>query len=466
MFNYTEYFKLEAKCLFKDFQKSTDKALFVSQKYFGDRKNLTLMNFQHIVAKEYGFNTWKELISSDNGKLASVLIDLKNKEFTSPFSSWEENTKIQIEDEKIDLSWHCIPRLNQLIDKNKKIVSLGYGDKSIDISKVNYPLDVNLRCADVSDYDFSELHISRLLFNEETIWPNDERKMPKGPKPLDFINKRKKAGLNLPLLHKKGIDGRNHNMVMISDSKLTDHFEYHSNIKEYAEAGKRFDNNGASGFVSVAIGKKCGVAPGTNLYYYAVSRNEEAPNRQLLDYATFINKACDLHEDLLRKNANGIDVICIANRIQWHKMVDDEGFSNMQIAIERSKALGIFIISNSMNYDYGFYFGKAFCMADGDIDNIQDYETFDDASTDKKLFFPSSGSAVADFIKMGLYMYSPFDIYGPAWLSGLYILAKSLNTDLTANQFWEMSRKTAYKMQSGKLLINPTNLIEHLQKAF
>lgn len=462
MFDYTEYFKLEAKRLFKDFHKNVKEAVSLSQAYFGDRKNLSLMNFQHIIAKKYGFNSWKELILADNGKLATILIASKNKEFTSPFSSWNGNTKLQVEDEKVNLNWNCLPRLNQLIDEHRKIIYTTPGNKSIGISDVNKPLDVNLRHANVSEYDFSNFHISKLLFNEETIWPEDNIKRPKGASPRDYLNNRRNPGLNLKSLHKSGINGSFRNIAMIGKSKLVDHLEYHHNVIDYEEAGAKYDNNGGGLAVSIAVGKKCGVAPEANIYYYAVSRDDESKGQRLADYAYFINKIGDLHEKLITNNHSGIDVICLANGMKWREMVTDQAFQKMDEAIRRAKSLGIFVISNSLNEDYGFNFGKAFCTGDGDVDNYLDYEIYGAKSATNKLYFPAGGFTAADFTKMGLYCYTPFGVCFCEWLSGLYVLAKSIKETLKPEEFWEYAKKSAYQMKNGGLLINPQGLMAKL----
>ena len=56
MFDYIDVFKLEAKFFLKDFRKKHQKEVDLTAKYFSGKSDLSLMQAQHIIAKEYGFN--------------------------------------------------------------------------------------------------------------------------------------------------------------------------------------------------------------------------------------------------------------------------------------------------------------------------------------------------------------------------------------------------------------------------
>ena len=62
MTKYIEYFQVEAKCLLKDFKKNLPEAKSRCEKYFSGKSELSLMNAQHVIAKEYGFDSWNDLI--------------------------------------------------------------------------------------------------------------------------------------------------------------------------------------------------------------------------------------------------------------------------------------------------------------------------------------------------------------------------------------------------------------------
>ena len=81
MTKYIEYFQVEAKCLLKDFKKNLPEAKSRCETYFSGKTDLSLMNTQHVIAKEYGFDSWNDLISKEPYELAEALIVAKNKTF-------------------------------------------------------------------------------------------------------------------------------------------------------------------------------------------------------------------------------------------------------------------------------------------------------------------------------------------------------------------------------------------------
>lgn len=100
-----EYFKSQAKKLYKDYQTKvlTDDGIYsYSPKYFDDvdgiivdfdidEESFTLMKAQHIIALLSGFNSWKELIHASQSKLElGQLLLSKRNDFNSPLvEDWE-----------------------------------------------------------------------------------------------------------------------------------------------------------------------------------------------------------------------------------------------------------------------------------------------------------------------------------------------------------------------------------------
>ena len=97
--NTTDYFKLQAKNLLRDFEtktsvldKTTTAFLYeYTPKYFDiemiisdfdiDEENFSLMNAQHVIAKIANFNKWTELLKASTAELelAKLLYDHQNK---------------------------------------------------------------------------------------------------------------------------------------------------------------------------------------------------------------------------------------------------------------------------------------------------------------------------------------------------------------------------------------------------
>lgn len=53
MSEYLEFFRVEAKSLLKNFRDNDENAIARCAKVFGERTDLSLMNMQHVVAKEF-----------------------------------------------------------------------------------------------------------------------------------------------------------------------------------------------------------------------------------------------------------------------------------------------------------------------------------------------------------------------------------------------------------------------------
>lgn len=67
--NNIDFFKSQANFLKKDYNKQQSEAICRCNKVFVNKHDLSLMNFQHIIAKEAGFNNWNELRSANENQL-------------------------------------------------------------------------------------------------------------------------------------------------------------------------------------------------------------------------------------------------------------------------------------------------------------------------------------------------------------------------------------------------------------
>jgi hypothetical protein len=68
-----EYLKKEAKKLFRKFQANESEALARVQRVLTDPTNVSLMRVQHVIAVEFGFSKWEELIGTSIVELQSLI---------------------------------------------------------------------------------------------------------------------------------------------------------------------------------------------------------------------------------------------------------------------------------------------------------------------------------------------------------------------------------------------------------
>ena len=78
MTNLIDFFKSQAKFLQKDFNKHKFEAICRFDNVFINKEEPTLMNFQHVIAKEAGFNNWNELKNATGNELKVAHILYKN----------------------------------------------------------------------------------------------------------------------------------------------------------------------------------------------------------------------------------------------------------------------------------------------------------------------------------------------------------------------------------------------------
>ena len=78
MTNLLVFFKSQARFLQKDFNSHKFEAMCRFDSVFLNKENPTLMNFQHVIAKEAGFNNWNELTSASENELKVAQVLYKN----------------------------------------------------------------------------------------------------------------------------------------------------------------------------------------------------------------------------------------------------------------------------------------------------------------------------------------------------------------------------------------------------
>ncbi len=262
MTEYVDVFREEAKSLFSAYMNNEKTAVARCAKIFGDRKNLTLMNIQHVIAKEYGFNQWNDIVKAEKWDLAGALNKMKDKTLTSPFI-----TKWDIKNKQL-----CGIGDIGVLTARKPSEALNFTNftESFPNGFVFDKFEIN--ATDVSEYDMSGLDVAKSCFDEYTVWPDDEKRMPKDFNPHELIEKRKNPGLGLRELHKQGITGAGRNVVIIDSQSVKPHLEYRENLVDYINMNptdRLFVSQGGQ-FLSALCGKICGVALRAQAYYYCI----------------------------------------------------------------------------------------------------------------------------------------------------------------------------------------------------
>lgn len=454
MIEYIDIFKSQAKSLLKEYRAQNSAAKLRCQKVFGKKEDLSLMNMQHVIAKEYGFDSWNDLQSADDVKLATVLIERKNLSLQKPLRFYaDDKGEAMFEARKQKLMF-----TNPHIDFKTFQAQTPFGDFSpwLDLSYM-----------DLSAYDLSKLDVSFVTYSDLTIWSTDVSKLPPHFQPKEFLGQRKNFGLGIKNLHKQGITGQNRAVAVIDWRKLANHLEYYQNIKGYEEYDVKPEGGDLSGgqLVSALVGKTCGVAQEADVYYYSIG----TIGRSQKYYAQALNAICDLHEALVKNGQNGIDAVCLLRSLLAPCFENDEGAAEFKQAAERAQKLGIWLPFDYQNYGA---IGVG-CKIGGDVENFHDYELFysknprripDEKRLRQTLCFPAGRHTVAGNDTLKSYIFNPYPANLEAYKCGLYLLAKSVQSHLTGQEFWQKALATGDFLPDVGVVVNPQRLIETLQK--
>ena len=459
MTKYIEYFQIESKSLLKRFKQKDPATVALCKKYFESKDDISLMNAQHVIAKEHGFNSWNDLIKQEPHKLAESLIVAKNKTLKNPFKLWHGCRIVTgYEENKYPLDNPEDYKL-EYVSKKKSFIR-GY-DKYISFEHL-----------DVSEYDLSGMDPLKIRYSEDTKWPKEASKLPKGFNPKEFLETRKNPGLGVHKLHKAGIKGQGRNIAIIDWSDLFNHIEYHNNLKGYEEIGEKFVRGESSGILSSIVGKTCGVAPLANAYYYAADHKNFTSYE---NYATALKNIIELHKELKSKGKSGIDVIYINSDLLNEAHSSREGSTEARLLIKEAESLGIWC-NGCGRLDFKentkLSIGYIYCKLDGNLDNPDDYISIRNPSSKFKLVdyyentlcFPTGAKTVALGVKMDEYAFEHLSgPYSTLLASGLYLLAKSVKETITPYEFFELGLKTGDFREGVGTIINPVRLIESLK---
>ena len=235
--------------------------------------------------------------------------------------------------------------------------------------------ELNLRAIDASDMDLSGYDMQDVAFGEGTIWPKDTSKCPKDFEKLEQISEfGKDPGLGVRALHKKGIDGTGMSIAII-DQLLSDHIEYHDNLVHYEEIGyddpHRAGEMHGSAVSSIAVGKNCGVAPKSKLYYFACNNQKKDETGKYIPdaepAAQALEKILKINETL--PDGEKIQVVSMS----WGGQNEALNSDQWQTALEKAKKTGLFVLTCDSQGEYELHYEKTGRKATEDPNKTASY---------------------------------------------------------------------------------------------
>ncbi|MEG0772615.1 S8 family serine peptidase [Clostridium sp.] len=386
---------------------------------------------------------------------------------------------------------------NTKVNITKHPIAANFNRGSVDTLPPVNPAYEGDSTLDLRGYDLSSVDLKDKLkdleyaeFDSKTIWP---KSLPDRFDPEKLMDLGKSPGLNVERLHKKGITGQGVGLAIIDQALLVDHIEYKNNLKMYEEihcSDTQAQMHGPA-VASIAVGKTVGVAPDADLYYIAETHGEYTNGGFQWDF-TWVAKSIDRILEVNNTLPKNKKIRVISISVGWDK--SQKGYDEVNAAVDRAKAAGVFVVSSSLINTDGYMFNGLGRNPLNDPEVPSSYEPGlfwkDRYYENDKEFYSILGEKIGVSIEDVLLIpmdsrttASPTDpkdyvFYregGWSWsipyIAGLYALACEVNPDINPETFWSTALKTGdtIKVQNSgkeyelKKVVNPVKLMEALK---
>jgi subtilisin family serine protease len=296
--------------------------------------------------------------------------------------------------------------------------------------------------------------LSRLSFDSQTMWPQAD-KLPEGFSPQRLLEEGKNPGLGVRKLQEAGIDGRGIGIAIIDQPLLREHKEYQDRIVKYEAlegAGTQPSMHGPS-VTSIAVGKKCGVAPGAVVHYFAVPTWKWLQNEP---WAELLERIVELNRQL--QDTPKIKVVSIS----LGAFSERPNYARWKQALQRAEEAQVLVVT----CDPGF-------LRLGTLKRIEsrpdlgplDYTRGWFGHPWAALYVPAANRTLASFKGPELYTYDRLG--GMSWtvpyLAGVAALGFQIDPTLKPAEVVRLWRETACKTPIGPI-IDPTAFVEAIRK--
>ncbi|MHC6180323.1 S8 family serine peptidase [Clostridium sp. JNZ X4-2] len=337
---------------------------------------------------------------------------------------------------------------------------------------------MDLRSKDLSEADIGgkEKELLNSSFDSKTKWPQNITSV---FLPEKIMSLGKNPGLGIRTVHNLGVNGKNIGIAIIDQRLLVNHDEYKDNVKSYEElhCGRETSMHGAA-VASIAVGKKTGIAPKSDLYYIGQDPIDICQKSKAnFNYtAHAINRIIELNKKLPR----GKKIRVISISIGWGSR--DVGYNEVVKAVDRAKEENIFVVSSSLKDTYGFKFNGLGRNPLSDPDASSSYtpglfwqnEYYEGKyNLNNTLLIPMDSRCTAS--PTGYKDYVFYREGGWSWsipyIAGIYALSCEVKPSITPDEFWRTALKTGSTVKFGKnsklcssaKIINPLKLIQSLK---
>jgi Subtilase family len=319
------------------------------------------------------------------------------------------------------------------------------------------PFQVDLRSYNLSQLDLRNTsdELAWATFDTCTKWPPAQQMDPLF-QPDVILDVGKNPGLEVRLLHQKGMTGHDVGIGIVDQPLLVDHLEYKGQLRLYEEIN--VDPNMEAqmhgpAVASIAIGQTVGVAPEADLYYIGAWAGDWGPAPGQFTYNfTYYAQAVRrlLAIDQLLPKGRKIRVIAMA--VGWDP--SQAGYAEITAAVNDAKNAGILVVSSSIEQTFGFKFHGMGRLPMASPDAFSSYgpgawweDNFYQDPINQiagRLLVPMDSRTTAS--PTGVKDYAFYRIGGWSWsipyIAGMYALAAQVKPKITPDTFWKVVLKT------------------------
>lgn len=295
--------------------------------------------------------------------------------------------------------------------------------------------------------------LQSMPFDSRTVWPAPER-LPEGFDPKKVFEQGKNPGLGVRTLHQQGIDGKGVGIAIIDQPMAKDHPEYANRIKRYdpIEVPGVPPQMHGPGVTSLAVGQQCGVAPGADLYYYAIPMWKWKTCRP---YANVIQKILRFNEEVKPDERIRVVSISTGRFPQW------PDFADWQAILEEASQRGILVLTCSTRAIRYVPVNRA---SGKDPEDPNSYVSVISMSGSNLLGVPAGNSTTAGHEGANNYVYwtEPGMSWATPYLAGLAALAFQVDAEISPDRIMALWRQTAVKTEAA-CMVNPTGFIAQVK---
>ena len=344
--------------------------------------------------------------------------------------------------------------LRSIAVRGAKLPIEGHGPSPLinvdDLKQLSSLHDISLRKLDLRYHGDI---LGRLNFDTTTLWPASD-KLPPGFDPDRLLREGRNPGLGLRALHEKGIDGKGIGIAILDQRLLLGHEEYASRIIRYDATRTSWlaPQSHASPIVSIAVGSKCGVAPGASVFYYALPRTDMPDNQTY----------CDIIDEIIAHNEASAD----SNRIRVINISSgtfskSTNYDLWKATLTKAETAGILVVTCSDRFlEYG-----TLKLTDGkDPDLPESYARNKYGRGNDVLQIPTGNKTIASYRGANVYTYERGD--GKSWaapyIAGLAALAFQVDPNLKPQTIVEHLVKTTTRTKAGPV-VNPHRFIKTIR---